>query len=211
MASWRPISANTPPPEGRTGLACCSVSGHSRPSVDVQTSLQAVEWRELLAEALRFSGFWTRTGALSTVIVITAAAAATLGIPLTPVLAAGATALATLGAFTLSYTVIGPRLRWPRIPPELLSVHWRVMADRIEAHRAGVRYELDWNDVDQVVLTPSLVVLRLGERGEVLGLPRRTATPLGESLIITWAEDSGAEVVRRRSWLRGERPVGARP
>ena len=164
----------------------------------MRTSLEPVEWRELFGEALRLSGFWARTAAAAAVVVVATAAAAALGAALVPAVAIAATALAALGVFTLGYSVIGPRLRWPRIDPDLLAVHWRVRSDRIEAERAGDRYDLDWNDVDQVVVTARLVVLRLGERREVLGLPRRAATPLGESLITSWAEDSGAEVVRRR-------------
>jgi hypothetical protein len=174
------------------------VSGHGRPSVDVQTSLESAEWRELVGEALRLSGFWARTAALAALVLVAGVSAAVLGTPLTLTAVTALTALAALGTFTVGYTVIGPRLRWPRVSPDLLAVHWRVHAERIEAHRAGTRYDLDWNDVDQVVVTPRLVVLRLGERREVLGLPRRVATPLGESLIIHWAEDSGADVVRRR-------------
>jgi len=174
------------------------VSGHGPPSVDVNTSLEAVEWRELVAEALRLSGFWGRTAAVAVVVLVAAVAAVILGASAPITVAAASTALAVLAVFTFGYTVVGPRLRWPRIAPDVLAVHWRVHADGIEADRAGSRYDLDWNDVDQVVVTSRLVVLRLGERREVLGLPRRSATPLGESLITGWAEDSGAEVVRRR-------------
>jgi hypothetical protein len=174
------------------------VSGHGRPSVDVHSVLEASEWRELFAEALRLSGFWARTAAGTAVVVLTAIGALFLGAPALPTAAVGATALAALGAFTAAYALLGPRLRWPRITPDQLAVHWRVQADRIQADRAGTRFDLDWNDVDQVVLTRRLVLLRLGDRRGVLGLPRRAATPLGESLIATWAEDSGAEVVRRR-------------
>jgi len=193
------MSSDPPPAGPRAALACCFVSGHGRPSVDVHTSLESVEWRELFAEALRLSGFWAWTAGVTAVVLVAASAAAALGTPLPTTLAAASTALAAVAVFTIGYTVVGPRLRWPRLTPDVLAVHWRVHADRIEAHRAGSRFDLDWHDVDQVVVTHRLVVLRLGERREVLGLPRRAATPLGESLITGWAEDSGAEVVRRRS------------
>jgi hypothetical protein len=166
--------------------------------VDVNAVLEASEWRELFAEALRLSGFWARTALATAVVVLVTLAAVFLGAPRLPAVATGTTAVAALTAFTAAYALVGPRLRWPSVAPDQLTVHWRVRADRIEASRAGTRYDLDWNDVDQVVVSRRLVLLRLGDDRGVLGLPRRVATPLGESLITSWAEDSGAEVVRRR-------------
>ncbi|HEY6793093.1 MAG TPA: hypothetical protein VI248_00245 [Kineosporiaceae bacterium] len=174
------------------------MSGHGRPSVDVHAVLEAPEWRELFGEALRLSGFWARTALAAATVVLITAAALVLGAAGPAALAIGTTAVSALATYATAYALVGPRLRWPRIAADQLTVHWRVQADRIEADRAGTRFELDWNDVDQVVVTRRLVLLRLGDHGGVLGLPRRVATPLGESLITTWAEDSGAEVVRRR-------------
>jgi hypothetical protein len=164
----------------------------------VQTSLEAAEWRDLFAEALRLSGFWARTASLAVVIAVAALGATALGARPAPAVGIAATALAVLGVFSVGYAVVGPRLRWPRLSPAARHVRWQVHADRIEAERGTARITLDWHDVDQVVVTRRLIVLHLGERREVLGLPRRAATALGEALITNWAEDSGAEVVRRR-------------
>jgi hypothetical protein len=165
----------------------------------VHTVLEAPEWRELFAEALRLSGFWVRTAAATAAVVLITAGSLILGAPGLPAMATAIVLLIGLGAFTTAYAVVGPRLRWPRIPPDQLRVHWRVQSDRIEADRAGTRFDLDWNDVDQVVVSRHLLLLRLGDQRGVLGLPRRAATPLGEALITSWAEDSGAGVVRRRA------------
>jgi len=173
------------------------VSGPGRPTVDVVAQLHPAEWRELFREDLRLSGFWSRTGAAAAVVPVAGASAVVLGVPVRLAATITLVAVVAVGAFAAALIALGPHLRWSRLSPEALAVRWQVGEDRILTHRAGDRLDLVWTDVDQVVVTRLLVVLHLGERREVLGLPRRAATPLGESLITGWAEDSGADVVRR--------------
>jgi len=185
-------------PDPTPGHTVPTVSEPGRPSVDVRTALEAAEWRELVGESRRLTGFRLRTALGAALVVAAATACAVLGMPVATAATGAAVLLAALGSFALAYAVVGPRLSWPRIGTERLTVHWRVHADGIEAERAGHRLILVWTDVDRVVVTRRLIVLHLVERGEVLGLPRRAATDLGEELVTAWAEDSGAEVVRRR-------------
>ncbi len=189
----------TPPGPVPAGLACLTMSGQGRPSVDVHAVLETEEWRELFGEALRLSGFWNRTAGVTVAVVVGSVAAAALGLPTAPTAAVAGTALAAVAVFAGTYALVGPRLRRPTAAQERLAVRWQVAADRIEAYRGDERLTLDWTDVDQVVVTRRLIVLRRGERREVLGLPRRVATPVGETLITDWAEDSGAVVTRRAS------------
>jgi len=182
---------------GAHGPTVRSVSGPGRPTVDVAAQLRPAEWRELCREDLRLSGFWSRTGAVVAVVPVAGAAAVVLGVPDRLAATTTLVALVAVGVCAVALVALGPQLRWSRLSPDVLAVRWQVGPDRIRAHRAGDGVDLVWTDVDRVVVTRLLVVLHLGERREVLGLPRRAATPTGESLITGWAEDSGADVVRR--------------
>ena len=174
------------------------MSASARPSVDVSTSLDAEEWRELYVDALRLSGFWARTAGLAAAVIAAAAVAVVLRQPAARTVALAGLALAALAAWTAGYVWAGPRLRFPRVEAELRSAHWRVEPDRIATERSGAPVTLEWTDVDRLVVTRRLLVVQLGD-GRTYGLPRRTATPVGEALIARWAEDSGADVVRRTS------------
>jgi hypothetical protein len=173
---------------------------HGRPTVDVQTVLEPAEWRALYRQALRLGGFWTRTAALAIAVVVATTVAVALGAPWRPAGEIATALLAGIAAYTASYLWIGPRLSGlgARAAAGAGPTRWRISAESVRADRQGFHLDLSWQDVDRVVITRNLIVLQLDGHSDVLGLPRRSATRLGEDLISQWADDSGAYVLRRR-------------
>jgi hypothetical protein len=170
------------------------VSTPARPSIDVQGTLDDAEWLELYRESLRASPFWSWLLILAGLAVLAAVLAVVLGAPL-PWAASGAVAaLGLLTTYTLGFVWLGPMLRCRRVEVAERTAHWRIGAERFSTDRAGDRLDLRWQDVEQVRVTRRLVAFRLrGGRG-VLGLPRRDAAGLAESLIVGWARAAGTKV-----------------
>jgi hypothetical protein len=175
------------------------VAGPARPSLDVDGTLDDDEWLELYHESLRVGAFWPRLALVTVILLATIGVIALLGAP--PVVAASGILIVfgMLVTYTVGYAWLGPQLRRRRLAQPERMAHWRISADRLRTHIGGTDVDLAWRDVDRVRLTRRLVTFELtGGRG-LLALPRRTATQLGETLILGWAADEGTPVTRRTS------------
>jgi len=165
------------------------VAGPARPSLDVDGTLDDEEWLELFHASLRTGSFWPQLGAVAGVMVTAVGLTALLGAPAAWTLGGVGAALGMLGAYAAGYAWLGPRLRRRHLPPTGRTARWRISAERLLADTGDVTLDLAWRDVDRVVVTRRLVTFELtGGRG-LLALPRRTATELGETLILGWAAD----------------------
>jgi hypothetical protein len=174
----------------------------ARPNIDVHGTLDDAEWLELYRESLRATRFWAWLAIAAAVTVLAAGVSAAFGAPTGWDAAVTLAVLGVLVMYAFGYVWLGPMLRCRRVGAAERTMHWRIGAERFAAEQAGRRLELRWPDVAEVRVTRRLLALRLrGDRG-VLGLPRRDATALGESLIVGWAEAAGARISGRRSSRR---------
>jgi hypothetical protein len=185
------------------------VIGSARPSVDIETALDDDEWLELYHESLRTSAFWPRTAA--TALACTAAvgaavrAAPLLGAPASGPIGDTATwrlgsVTVTLGMFVVyvaGYVWLAPRLCCRRLTDRARTARWRISAERLWADVAGSSVNLTWQDVDQVRVTRRLVAFQLADGRGLLALPRRSATELGETLILDWATHGDTPITHR--------------
>lgn len=170
------------------------MAGPARPSLDVEGTLDGAEWLELHRETLRGTAFWPVLAAVTAGALAAAAVAALLGAP-AGLLATGAgAALGMIATYAAGYLWLGPSLRFRRTAPADRTARWRISAERLHTDATGDDVELTWQDVDRVRVTRRLLTFELtGGRGR-LALPRRTATELGESLVLGWARDGRTEV-----------------
>jgi len=175
--------------------------------VVVRTTLSAAEWCELYRETVRAGGLWRRAGVPAVAVPACGGVAVLFGAPPRPALLLTAAVLVTLAALLAVMVWTAPRLRWRHLPDELRRVHWTVTPDDISTTDVR-RPALSWNDVDRLVLGHRLVVVQLCDGLGGIGLPRRDLTARDEALLIEWADDSGADLRRRRPnrWPRGGRP-----
>lgn len=172
------------------------VSGPARPSLDVDGTLDDGEWLELYLESLRTDAFWPRLGAVAGLLVAAAGVTALLGAPVAWTLGGICFALTMLVTYTAGYLWLGPRLRRRTPDGQDRATHWRINAERLHTDAGSRPLDLGWRDVDRVRLTRRLVMFELtGGRG-LLALLRRSATELGEALILGWAADGDTPISR---------------
>jgi hypothetical protein len=172
------------------------VAGPARPSLDVDGALDDEEWLELYRESLRVGSFWPRLAAVVGVIVIAVGVTPLIGVSLVWTAAAIAVAIGMSATYAAGYVWLGPRLRRRRLMPADRTARWRISAERLQVDAATEQVDLAWRDVDRVRVTQRLVVFELtGGRG-LLALPRRSATELGEALVVGWAAGENTPVSR---------------
>lgn len=172
------------------------MAGPARPSLDVDGTLDDAEWLELYRESLRSGAFWPRLAATAGVLVVVVGVTPVAGVPIAWAGGGIVAAVGMLGAYAGGYAWLGPRLRRRRRAPNDRTARWRISGEQLSADTAGERLDLRWRDVDQVRVTRRLVAFELtGGRG-LLAVPRRTATELGEALILGWAAEENTPVTR---------------
>jgi len=174
------------------------VAGPARPSLDVDGTLDDDEWLELYRESLRAGSFWPRLAAIAGVIVIAVGITPLVGTPVPWTLGAIIVAMGMSTAYAAGYVWLGPQLRRRRVVPSDRTARWRIGAERLHVDTTTGQVDLAWRDVDRVRVTRRLITFELtGGRG-LLALPRRTATELGEALVLGWAAGEDTPVSRDR-------------
>lgn len=172
------------------------VVGPARPSLDVESTLDDAEWLELYRESLRASSFWAHLLTVAAVLVVATVVVAVLGVPGGWLLGGVVAAVGLFAAYTFGYVWLGPRLRCRRLTPLERAARWRINADQVHTEQAGIPRDLSWRDIDRVRVTRRLITFELtGGRG-LLALPRRSATQLGETLILGWAVEGDTPTER---------------
>lgn len=172
------------------------MAGPARPTLDVDGTLDDDEWLELYRESLRAGSFWPRLAAVAGALVIAIGVTPLVGAPPSWTFGGVAAAVGMSASYATGYVWLGPRLRRRRLIPDDRTARWRISAERLHADTAGQELDLAWCDVDRVRVTRRLVTFELtGGRG-LVALPRRTATELGEALILGWAAGENTPVSR---------------
>lgn len=163
------------------------MAGPDRPRLDVTGTLDRHEWLELHRTALRRTPFPLVIATAAALTAVSPLLAAVLGAPTVQVLAASSAILGMLTAFGAGSVWVGPALRFRKVPAEHRTARWRVSAEQLRTEIRGTPLELEWQDVDRVRVTRRLITFELTAGRGLLALPRRTATELGETLILGWA------------------------